>query len=387
MMQRALVIFFFQLFLLPFAYSQLVVGDKAPDIQVEKWVLPRIKVEDKAFEELPQNFSGQTIVLDFWFTKCAPCVASIPELNRLSARFPDILFLSVSYETDSIIEDFLEKMIIYYPVGSDPSLKTIHAYNVFAYPVTFVIDTAGIIRWKGSPFRLTEDILEAMAGRPASTKDMKITTSELPFQNSAYEFTMKEHHLNMEESSYYHFNPYDINILNKDLEDMLRVFYGINSSRIICEDTSLLEKKWDITLKADPELTTRANCVEMMKYLLPQNLEVQLNEVEMDTMVYVISIENDSLLHAHLSDSRYFLTSVVDQNWKAKGATLQQMADFIESSFHVVAAVEPDDSRIFDFTIPSGDFEKAVRSLSSDYGLQVQQSPGKAGFWEVRTVD
>src|SRR5205823_2100118 len=33
------------------------------------------------------DYKGKVVLLDFWATWCAPCVASMPELQRLHARY------------------------------------------------------------------------------------------------------------------------------------------------------------------------------------------------------------------------------------------------------------------------------------------------------------
>jgi thiol-disulfide isomerase/thioredoxin len=63
-----------------------LVGKKAPRIDVNKWVYPKIQVADWQNKPVSKDLRGKVIVLDFWFTKCAPCVASIPELNHLAEK-------------------------------------------------------------------------------------------------------------------------------------------------------------------------------------------------------------------------------------------------------------------------------------------------------------
>ena len=58
-----------------------------------------------------EQLSGQVVVLDFWATWCAPCVAAFPHLNSLAEQFEDrpVRFFSVTYESAQQIEPLLSE--------------------------------------------------------------------------------------------------------------------------------------------------------------------------------------------------------------------------------------------------------------------------------------
>jgi len=367
--------------------NPIKVGQKAPPINIEKWIYPKIQVADWQNKEVPKDLKGKIIVLDFWFTKCAPCVASIPALNHLAKQFPEVVFLSVTFNNANEIDKFLDKMVMYYPVGSDPEQKTIRDFGVEAFPETFLIDENGIIRWQGSPFDLDKKILNKVLGREAEKVNFNINKSDLPFENSAYFFSIQKHYLEMGQSSYYQFTPFDINVFNKDLENMLNVFYGINKSRILTKDSVLLKTTYDLTLKADKEITTQANCVEMLKHLLPENLGFKLKEISRDTIVNVLQIENDSLLNTHLSNSKYFGTTMRYDNWESNGATIEKLKDFLEDNYTQLITVEKNNDKKFDFNICAQNLDKAIETLKNDYGLVLKRKARKTSFWKIIKID
>jgi thiol-disulfide isomerase/thioredoxin len=364
--------------------NQSKVGQKAPHIDLEKWIYPKIQIADWQNKEVPKDLKGKIIVLDFWFIKCAPCVASIPTLNHLARQFPEVTFLSVTFDESKEIEKFLNKMVMNYPVGSDPQQKTIRAYGVSAFPETFLIDESGRIKWQGSPFDLDKKIIDEILGRQTETINLKLNNTELPFKNSAYSFSIQKHNLEMGQSSYYHFNPYDINVFNKDLENMLRVFFGINKSRILTQDSALLKTTYDLALKADKEITTQANCVEMLKYLLPKNMGFELQEITKDTIVNNLQIENDSLLNSHKSASKYFGTTLRYDNWELKGATIENLKDFMEDNYSQLITVDKLNDRKFDFIICAKDFEKARKTLDNKYGIVFRKKVQKTSLWKIK---
>lgn len=360
-----------------------LVGKKAPDIEIKNWIYPKIQVEDWQVKEVPIDLKGKIILLDFWFTKCAPCVASIPKLNHLAKHFPEITFLSVTFDEPEEIDRFLDKMVMYYPVGSDPEKKIISAYGVYTYPETFLIDENGIVIWQGSPFDLDGNFINSILGGDIELIGRNLNNSEIPYQNSAYSFSIQKHNLEMSQASYSHFNPYDINVFNKDIENMLKVFYGINKSRIISKDSTLLKTSYDLTLTADKDITTQANCVEMLKYLLPKQMGFELQEIIKDTIVDLLLVGNDSLLNSHNSNSQYYGTAIRYGNWESKGATIENLKDFLEDNYLKLISINKADNRKFDFTIPLEDFEVAKETLENNYGIVLKTKTQKTQLWEI----
>jgi len=364
-----------------------MVGQKAPEIVVENWVYPIIQVGGWKNSKVPESLKGRVIILDFWFTKCAPCVASIPELNLLAKKYPEIVFLSVTFDKKEIIEEFLNKMVIYYPVGSDTKEKTINAFKVQNYPQTFLINKEGIIQWQGSPFDLNEKILNKALNIPEKIATVNLNKSEIPYQNSAYSFSVQKHTLGMGHASYSQFDPYKIIVFNKNLQYIFDQFYGINKSRILSNDSVFLNTNYDLNLKANKDITTEANCVEILKYNLPKELGLQLKKIRKDTLVNILQTENDSLLKNHLSDNKYFGTTIRYTNWEAKGATLDNLKNFFENEYKILVAIKGKNNEKYDFILPINDFGKAVEALKSSYGIVIKTEQQKTDFWEINKSD
>jgi thiol-disulfide isomerase/thioredoxin len=83
------------------AYSQAD-NEKAPLINVTNWISPSKQIVLK----------NKFIVLDFWATWCAPCLAAIPHLNDLQKQLgsdKEIVFLSMSDESVEKINKILPR--------------------------------------------------------------------------------------------------------------------------------------------------------------------------------------------------------------------------------------------------------------------------------------
>lgn len=363
-----------------------MVGKKAPVIEIEQWIYPKIKSPDWECKKVPEELNGKTIVLDFWFTRCAPCIASLPQLNHLAKHNPDIVFLSVTVDPEEDIERFLNKMILNYPVGIDKERQVVNAFNVSAFPQTFLIDKKGIVQWQGSPFHLDEIKLNELLGRESQTPNAQVNTQEVPISNSAYSFTIQKHMLELEVGTYFHIQPYSINVFNKDLETILKLFYDINKTRVLTKDSVLLNTPYDLILMADKHVTSHPKCVKMLKRFLSEYLDFELEEMKKDTIAGVLTVENDSLLERHLTTVDFLGTTMRYDNWEAQGITLTDLKNFLENNYNELIEIEVVDKRKFDIVIPSNNFIEAKEVLLNEYGLLIKNEKVEADFWEVEKI-
>jgi uncharacterized protein (TIGR03435 family) len=115
------------------------------------------------------SLQGKVVVLEFWATWCAPCIAQIPHLNELSQSLAssNVQFISVDDEDPELVKSFIAKKHMDSWVGVS---KTIFDdYGVQARPTTIVIDTQGRIAANLSPEQLEkEQLVTLAAGKPVA---------------------------------------------------------------------------------------------------------------------------------------------------------------------------------------------------------------------------
>jgi peroxiredoxin len=104
------------------------------DMQGKKWSLKQLR--------------GKIVVLNFWFTSCPPCVAEMPELNKIVQQYKgkDVVFLALSYNNGEQINTFLKKHDFNYTILPNSEAVDI-SYKVNSWPTSIVIDKKGIIRF------------------------------------------------------------------------------------------------------------------------------------------------------------------------------------------------------------------------------------------------
>ncbi len=180
------------------ALSQVEIGKKAPEIHLES-----IYNCNKQTSFLIDSLKGKIIVLDFWATWCAPCVAAFPEYNKLSAKYKDqnVVFLSITDDPKKKLENFLKKVKIDFCVGQDENKQNFESYKVNGRPAIFIINRQGIVVFRGN--HLTEENIievintnsmnayEQKNNKPKVTLNGGFRGGEDPYYNSLKQLAKK----------------------------------------------------------------------------------------------------------------------------------------------------------------------------------------------------
>lgn len=94
-----------------------------------------------------EAFKGKVVLLDFWGQWCGPCVAKLPEVEALHAKFKDqglvVIGVHSARESDNL-EAFLKEKKLTFPVVIDDG-KTAEAYAVDSWPRYVLVGRDGKI--------------------------------------------------------------------------------------------------------------------------------------------------------------------------------------------------------------------------------------------------
>jgi thiol-disulfide isomerase/thioredoxin len=113
--------------------------------------LPDVRLADRdgTLRSLREDWAGQSLIINFWATWCAPCRREIPLLKQLAADHA-----GENFQVIGIAVDFRDKVLAYademqidYPmlIGEQDALDAANAFGVEAVglPFTIFTDSAG----------------------------------------------------------------------------------------------------------------------------------------------------------------------------------------------------------------------------------------------------
>lgn len=106
------------------------------------FTLPTLDGDSLALADL----RGRVVLVNFWATWCAPCVAEMPDLSALHEEFDGLTVVGVAVdEGPELVRPFAENLDVRYPIVLDDGGVAEAFGGVWALPTTYVIGTDGII--------------------------------------------------------------------------------------------------------------------------------------------------------------------------------------------------------------------------------------------------
>ncbi len=106
------------------------VGDVFPEFTV---------MDDKGKEWSLKDLKGHKTVINFWYTGCRPCRNEMPELGSWVTKYPDNLFVAVTYESADAIAQIVKDNGFHFHQLVEAN-ELIDAVGVGSYPLTLVLD-------------------------------------------------------------------------------------------------------------------------------------------------------------------------------------------------------------------------------------------------------
>ncbi len=88
-----------------------------------------------------ESLKGKVVVMNFWFINCKPCVAEIPDLNKLKAKFnnKDAVFVAIALDSKPSLDKFLETHEFNFTV-IPKGRELAERFKIPHYPYNVVLD-------------------------------------------------------------------------------------------------------------------------------------------------------------------------------------------------------------------------------------------------------
>lgn len=157
------------------------------------------------------QLAGKVVLLDFWATWCAPCLAEMPRLQRLHSKFAeqsDFELLAIAIDQD--FEEALKmanKNEWPWDVadgGRNFQAITPRSYDVESLPVKFLIGRDGMIRYRGNDLEIIESLIKDELAKPVPTAAASLQLQASPITDefqadgraAAMAIALSEAHIN-----------------------------------------------------------------------------------------------------------------------------------------------------------------------------------------------
>jgi peroxiredoxin len=122
--------------------TTLTVGQVAPQ-------MTGTDLSDSVLYDLSYYKGRKVVVLNFWFTRCKPCIDEIEDLNRIKERYKDradIVFIAPTFDYPEVVDSFLTTHPFKYAILPE-AYDAIRSYKAMAFPLNVIIDVDGKIAY------------------------------------------------------------------------------------------------------------------------------------------------------------------------------------------------------------------------------------------------
>ena len=127
------------------------------------------------------ELEGRVVLLDFWATWCAPCLAELPQLKDLYRRYEDRGFVLLGIALDTIdrrrLRSFLHRQGVGWPQVHEArgtSGDAARAFDVEAVPSTVLVDRSGRVvarDFRGPALAATVETLLSLSSEASSVSE------------------------------------------------------------------------------------------------------------------------------------------------------------------------------------------------------------------------
>ncbi|MBO9635452.1 MAG: TlpA family protein disulfide reductase [Chitinophagaceae bacterium] len=254
------------------------------------------------------NLQNKFVLLDFWATWCGPCIAALPDLEKLQEKYRDSLhIISVSDEKIETVQRYLsQKDFKATTFICDTSRGLFKYFGVVARPAYFLLDAEGSILWSGQLQALDKIIPELMQNNDPQAPPA-LRTDQDPVDENPALFSLR---YNIAHPS----TPYSVSrqlrdtgavqvkMQNSSFTEIVSLFTNILEKDIISYRPDLDSLSLDLFLACAPGNHTTKSIRAQVMGNLQQSLNFTTERIEKKIEGFELSSQ-PALLEKYLDDS------------------------------------------------------------------------------------
>lgn len=341
-----------------------------------------------------KSFKNKFIVLEFWATWCAPCLSAVPHINELQNKFKsnnDLIFVSITDEKAEKVRNTLKNIDFSTIVVSDQTKKTHKTLNVSAIPITVLIDNNGVVKWKGNPEELNEELIEKFINGKISynandeKNNVKYVKSEDDKKNEDLEDAVFK--IIKDKHTKYSFTLINTNgnnsmlvnglvkgkyiASNKKLSEIMAALLDITEQQIIVPE-KLKSNKYSLIYK-NSDIKSAESGIADIKYNLLKTLDLRENIQNKNIEIYKLKVIDKTKIEISKEPKTEIGHSGNSTEIVCSNTEIKSLINEINNSFKILVKDETNLNGKYDFIIRN----KSIENLNQDlrkYGLKLEKT-------------
>lgn len=388
-MKRSLIVLSCLLCLLISAQGQLLPKPSAP---APKLTYTQLLQAPEGAKTSWRALRGRVVVLEFWATWCAPCVAEIPVLNQLADSLDPrkVQFIAIDDEDPAVVKAFLKRRPMSGWVMLDTSGAVFKQFGVASRPTTIVIDTKGrVVSTTTRPEHLQRNgLLQLAMGKPAAIEgnadaktdaEVHATLREVMTEQTGQKigivdplFSLSIMPGNAAQMTHVFFRGTGVlDVMNATPDTLLMFALGIPADRIKVNG-ELAKTAYSLHLHAPS--TDAEQLAQAIEVAIQSSCEVRVERRTTVRDVYVLEAADKARGLSNLSSSPhegFAFYSKQTRQMQLLNASVDQVSGALEQVLErpVVNGSGVSGNLTVSFMLPSSDFDSVKAALEKNTGL------------------